>query len=707
LRLAPGASRAEDLSAGFPPRQTGWRIAGDMVNGPHGEVWFGSDAGVVYRESDHWHVIDRNAGLPGPGAWSLFVDREGTMWVGSIGLFQQRGRGLIERYDPSNGLPGDVAWSFARDRDGILWAGTNRCLARMLAGGWECLPGSEGRVVRSFVFPPQGGVFLGGAPADLLYIDRAGHATSLGAELHQPLEQAILALKLDLAGDLWIATRVGLFRLRGAQPGPLERVVIPGIPADGWYSSLLVSEGRLWVASSHGIASLRDGTWRVYGVDDGFRSPGMRYLVHTQDHEHCVAYIEAIGVTCFELSGDEVSGVRHIGVAEGLVTGSVYFLGGDRARRLWIGTGDGVSVPTPRGMDHFGESDGVAGNDSTANAFLEDTDGSLWMGSTGGITHIHAESYDGPPAPPHVVVRGGRIGEHAIRESDPAVLETPHDQSTISVEFGSDRLTDADRVEYHVRMLPIEAEWNATRSHQARYPSLAPGSYRFDVRARIGAGAWGQVTALPFVVRAAWWQSRWVLALGGLAVLLAIAGVFTSLHRRGLQRRTLQLTEQSAANVRALLELVPDLICVQRDGKVVFCNRAARRLYGFDDAVSARADLGDRIHPDDRARVDDMMANARHADAEVAPEVVELRVRDDDGSWRLCEVSAVWMELAGATVLVVSGRDVTERHQLRAQLLLSDRMASLGTLAAGIAHEINNPLSYVLGNLEVMAEALG
>src|SRR6185503_15655984 len=37
---------------------------------------------------------------------------------------------------------------------------------------------------------------------------------------------------------------------------------------------------------------------------------------------------------------------------------------------------------------------------------------------------------------------------------------------------------------------------------------------------------------------------------------------------------------------------------------------------------------------------------------------------------------------------------------------VSDRMASLGTLAAGIAHEINNPLSYVLGNLEVMAEAI-
>jgi PAS domain S-box-containing protein len=208
------------------------------------------------------------------------------------------------------------------------------------------------------------------------------------------------------------------------------------------------------------------------------------------------------------------------------------------------------------------------------------------------------------------------------------------------------------------------------------------------------------------VVHPAWWQSRWVVAFAIVAILLAIAAVATSLHRRVLQRRTRQLNEQSAATVRALLEFVPDLITVHRDGKVIYCNRAARRLYGLDVNEDAQSDLGVRIHPDDCARVADMMRGARHADEDSAPEMVGLRVRDDDGSWRLCEVSGVRMELAGASVLVVSGRDVTERQQLRAQLLVSDRMASLGTLAAGIAHEINNPLSYVLGNLEVVTEAI-
>jgi PAS domain S-box-containing protein len=52
-------------------------------------------------------------------------------------------------------------------------------------------------------------------------------------------------------------------------------------------------------------------------------------------------------------------------------------------------------------------------------------------------------------------------------------------------------------------------------------------------------------------------------------------------------------------------------------------------------------------------------------------------------------------------------RDVTERKKLQSQLMVSDRMASVGTLAAGVAHEINNPLAAVIGNLDYVAEILG
>jgi nitrogen-specific signal transduction histidine kinase/CheY-like chemotaxis protein len=51
-------------------------------------------------------------------------------------------------------------------------------------------------------------------------------------------------------------------------------------------------------------------------------------------------------------------------------------------------------------------------------------------------------------------------------------------------------------------------------------------------------------------------------------------------------------------------------------------------------------------------------------------------------------------------------RDLTEQHRMQSRLLVSDRMASVGTLAAGVAHEINNPLAYVKANLDLIAEEL-
>src|SRR6185312_8514438 len=58
-------------------------------------------------------------------------------------------------------------------------------------------------------------------------------------------------------------------------------------------------------------------------------------------------------------------------------------------------------------------------------------------------------------------------------------------------------------------------------------------------------------------------------------------------------------------------------------------------------------------------------------------------------------VAAIERELREAEIRI-------ERRRMKDQLLISERMASIGTLAAGIVHEINNPLSVMSGNLEVL-----
>jgi PAS domain S-box-containing protein len=703
--ISRGATRATDLHAGLPTGYIVDGVAPDMVIGPRGDVLLGTDLGIAYRDGDRWRLMDRRVGMPAASTRTLFVDREGTIWVAAAGLAELRGRGLVERYDAPSGLAGDDVWSFQRDPQGTLWAGTNRCLARAHAGRWECLPGTEGRTVRSFVFPPQGGVFVGGSPSDLLYIDPRGHPTSLGAG--QPQDRQILALALGPDGDLWIATEAGLDRLAGAVPGPLERVAIPGMRATGRFASLLVVGPQVWTADEEGIAVLERGAWRLFGKASGFRDSAMRYVIRRADGRLCVAYNEPLGVTCFRYAAGEVSSLQHIGLADGLAAGAIYFLGEDHEQRLWIGTGAGVDVVTPQGVDHFDQSDGLAGDDSTATAFLADRDGSLWLGATGGATHLFAQYYGGPLPPPRIAFLEGRLGAEAFHGA-PADLEVAHDRNALSLALASTSLLDPKHLEYQTRLSPMEVEWNTTSQRAASYPALPAGAYRFEARARIGAGAWGPTAELRFAVLPAWWQTRWFYALIATVGLLVLAAGFTWRQRAVLRRRTRQLNERADASFRAVIDLMPDLISVHRDLRLNYLNVASRQFLGIDDRgeqlPSSR--LLDLVHPADRAQVGELFQRVASLEPRLASEVIELQMRGADGSWRTCEVSAIRVEIAGVMTVVVSGRDVTERKRMRAKLLVSDRMASLGTLAAGIAHEINNPLAYVTGNLEAMSEAL-
>jgi PAS domain S-box-containing protein len=702
--LPRGATLARDIGQGLPTRYEDIGASGAMAIGPRGEVVVGTDAGLAIREGDHWHVIERSLGAPGTPTRTLLVDHEGTIWIGSKGLLQLRGRGLVERHDAASGLPGDIVWTYRRDPAGTLWVGTNRCLARAIAGRWECLRGTEGRIVRSIAFPPQGGVFVGGAPSDLLYVDPEGRASSWGG-FDARDDHMIMALVIGPEGDLWIATKAGLYRLAGARPGPLEQVAIPGVEADSRFTAFAVAGEQLWIAGNAGLAVHEHGAWRLFDKRAGFHASAMRRVIRRADGRMCASYSSALGVTCFRDGGDRVSDLEHIGPAEGLTTGVVYFLGEDARRRLWIGTGDGVEVVTPGGIDHFDEGDGLAGNDSSANAFLLDDDGALWLGATGGATHLLAQHYAGPPAAPAIAIVGGKLGDRALGTPGVA-LEVPHDRNALIVELMASTLLDTKLVEYQVRLSPIEPEWTTIHQRQSRYPALPPGAYTLDSRARIGGGTWGPANQLQFAVLPAWWQTRWFIGLGALAVLGALVGAFAWRQRAVLRRRTRQLHARSDASFRAVVDLMPELISVHRDGAMIYMNRAHRRFLGIDTGESGRHPLTEWIHPDDHAHVAELFARVQRLEPEVVSDVIEIRMRGSDGDWRTGEVSGVLVEIAGAPTIVFSGRDVTERKRMRAKLLVSDRMASLGTLAAGIAHEINNPLAYVAGNLEAMAETV-
>jgi PAS domain S-box-containing protein len=147
------------------------------------------------------------------------------------------------------------------------------------------------------------------------------------------------------------------------------------------------------------------------------------------------------------------------------------------------------------------------------------------------------------------------------------------------------------------------------------------------------------------------------------------------------------------ARFRALVENAPDGIVVSRDGIVLYANAAAARLLGHADVSEM---IGKPMVFLDRRSVEVMRRRIQQM-ASTGEALVprEYPARRKDGTEIVAEIASTIIELDGQPAVLAYARDVTERTRLREQLAHADRLASLGTMAAGVAHEINNPLSFV------------
>ncbi|MFZ0433925.1 MAG: PAS domain S-box protein [Candidatus Acidiferrales bacterium] len=157
--------------------------------------------------------------------------------------------------------------------------------------------------------------------------------------------------------------------------------------------------------------------------------------------------------------------------------------------------------------------------------------------------------------------------------------------------------------------------------------------------------------------------------------------------------------------VRRLIASFPDLIAVfDREGRFTYVSPRVEEILGSPPQEYIGSSLGDRTHPEDRPRVVEMLHELLVGG--MARGAAEFRTRTAEGNWRILRASAGPIFDADGKIngVVASARDVTDTKQFEQQLQQREKLAAMGQMMAGAAHELNNPLTAILGVSDLLRE---
>ncbi|KQY90485.1 hypothetical protein ASD35_01360 [Pelomonas sp. Root1444] len=572
--LSPGGQPLP-FSPGAQPGATSsvWPVMA-MAQPDADELWFGDASGLSRRSATDGTLIER---LPAAGAAmaprsdvrALVRDASGTVWAGSYG-------GGLMRHVPS--LPGlsmvrdavatasatlDVR-SILQLNSGEVWLGT-------LAGGIErrdrqlqpighIAPGSSGLPpgrVNALGQTKDGSVWVA-VDTQLLRFDAQGR----WKETLRSGNAVPRRFQATEDGALWIATLDGIMRWTP------ERPQMRAIPTAG----LVGGTGEV-----NTFASLPDGSLWAGGAAGLFRvaQPGA--------HEPVAEWVEPKGLTGQTVLGmavdpegtlwvDTGTGLHRLLKMEGRQAsfepvGASEVGGAFGANLLFDGHG---RVWSQRNMydtrsgerRELGAADGADLGTGWFRAYAKLDDGRMLFGGARGLLVIDPERFSPWSYKPPLVISELRVdGQERPLPAGGGPLRLAPGERSFSVAFASLDYSQPGRNHYRYRLAGLDAGWISTGalSRTATYTNLAPGRYKLHLQGSNRDGVWGpQELQIDVDVRAAWWQTRWALALAVLAAIGVVAGIVrmrTRLllrHRRVLEQRVRERTEALEAATAAL-----------------------------------------------------------------------------------------------------------------------------------------------------------
>ncbi|MGW8389373.1 ligand-binding sensor domain-containing diguanylate cyclase [Pseudoduganella sp. HUAS MS19] len=562
--LPKGAARFEDRT---PPQALMRKhmLRSELHIDDQGNVLTNADPGLLRWRQGRWESYGKENGLVAAGGVTAILhDRGHGTWLATRGRGLQHwlGYGNWENWTTQQGLPDDVIISAQRDRQGTLHIGTRNGHAMMAPGANRFTtpptqPALASQQWASMDLDRSGRLWAGSYSGMLMrYLPDSGK-TELVATL--PFITQVLADRND---RMWIATWKGVYVLPANAPAGTAPQLVKMPETAGRHrenpvgAGCMDQQGRLWLPSVTDLLHYDGKAWKVMPLAEAVGKATFDGIACSRDGRLWAA----AGSALWKIEGQDKPKATRIETPV-LRERSVYAMLEDSRGWLWVATGAGMAVWNRERWRMLNQTHGLAWNDLNGVGFYEDRDGSMWITTSNGLSHLlHPKTLFDPSVPPVVI-------EEAKRGSTPlagGASRLPWSQEPLVFRLASLQFEGRQGLHYRYRLAGMEDQWNESALPEMRYAALPAGDYRFQaVAVDSDSGTRSKPAELAFTIAPPWWRSYpfYVLCAAGVTLgFLLFHRMRLLVHKRReaelevmVQERTRALEEaQEALKVRAL-----------------------------------------------------------------------------------------------------------------------------------------------------------
>lgn len=348
--------------------------------GKRGKLWIGTGSGLGYRENENFIDYTTENGLTHDSVSTLLIDSGGSLWFGTKAGLYRSSDGKLTRYTKQDGLIHNFVTAIMEDAGGNIWIGTWNGIS-LFSGGKFFNFGTENGLPNHLVYcilqDSEGNIWFGTHSGisclPSLNVKTFTREEGLSDEL-------ILDIIQDKKGRYWFGTSDGL---NCYSHGSFKNFTTKDGLIDNTVNALMEDRrGNIWIGTTQGISIFSSGSFTNYTRKEGLSSNIVFKLFESQNGTIWIG--NRNGLNRFR------NGEILLPPFKADLENTLCIIE-DAGGKLWVSSRDELYVYSGGRLTSFSNRDGLSGN--TVRALFEDSKGRIWIGTEGGVSCFDGEAF--------------------------------------------------------------------------------------------------------------------------------------------------------------------------------------------------------------------------------------------------------------------------------------------------------------------------